>query len=92
MMASKKARTNTRKIAIPQDIPTEFELGDTAADIQRRVERVKREQREREEDEKPHKEREERERGNTTDRKHSRRRQQVKRQRTEESESEMDLE
>ena len=34
-----------RKIEVPRDIPTEFELGDTAADIQSR--REEREQRER---------------------------------------------
>ena len=35
-----------RRIEVPTDTPTEFELGDTAADIQRR--REKREWRERE--------------------------------------------
>ena len=38
------SRTNVRKIEIPTDTLTEFELGDTAAAIQRR--REEREQRE----------------------------------------------
>ena len=29
----KKATKNVRKIEVPTDTPTEFELGDTAADI-----------------------------------------------------------
>ena len=49
-----------RKIEIPTDTPTEFELGDTAADIEKR--REKREQREREREKAEKKEREERER------------------------------
>ena len=44
-----------RKIEVPTETPPEFELGDTAADIQRR--RQKREQREREEAEKQQEER-----------------------------------
>ena len=44
MMAPKKATNNPRKIEVPTDTPTEFELRDTAADIRtRRVERLKRE-------------------------------------------------
>ena len=44
-MGPKKGRRNVRKIEAPTDTPTKFELGDTAADIQRR--REEREQRER---------------------------------------------
>ena len=32
----KKGRKNVRKIKVPTDTPTEFELGDTAADTQMR--------------------------------------------------------
>ena len=46
-MGPKKGR-KVRKIEIPTDTPTGSELGDTAADIQRRWE--KREQRDREEE------------------------------------------
>ena len=35
-----------RKIEVPTDTPTEFELGDTAADIQRRREKSEARQRE----------------------------------------------
>ena len=42
MMSPKKARENPRYIKVPADIPTEFELGDTAADIQKRREKRKR--------------------------------------------------
>ena len=38
MIAPKKARKNVRKIEAPTDTPTEFELGDTAADIQKKRE------------------------------------------------------
>ena len=34
----KMARKNVRKIEVPTDTPTEFELGDTTSDIQRRRE------------------------------------------------------
>ena len=44
-MGPKKGRKNVSKIEVPRDKPTESELGDKAADIQRR--REKREQRER---------------------------------------------
>ena len=43
-MGPKKGRMNVRKIAVSTDTPTKFELGDTAADIQRS--REEREQRE----------------------------------------------
>ena len=43
-MGPKKVRGNMRKIEVPTDSPTEFELRDTVADIQRR--RNEREQRE----------------------------------------------
>ena len=46
-MGSKKGR-RIRKIKVPTDTPTEFELGDTTADIQRR--RKEREARERKEE------------------------------------------
>ena len=49
-MGNKKARKNVRMIEVPVDTPTEFKLGDTAADIQRKIE--EREQREQEEAEK----------------------------------------
>ena len=42
-MGTKKGRRNVRKIEIPTDTPTECELGDTAADIQRRKEMEHRE-------------------------------------------------
>ena len=35
-------KRNVRKIEVPTDTPTEFELGDTAADIQRRREEATR--------------------------------------------------
>ena len=47
MMATEKASKNSRKIEVPTDKATEFELGHTASDIQRR--RVGSQQREREE-------------------------------------------
>ena len=50
----KKARRNVRKIEVPTDTPTEYELGDTAADIQRKREEGK--QREREDSEKQQRE------------------------------------
>ena len=37
-MVSKKARKNERKTEVSKNTPTEFELGDTVVDIQRRVE------------------------------------------------------
>ena len=37
-MGPKKGRRNVKKIEVPTDTSTEFELGDTAADIQRRRE------------------------------------------------------
>ena len=37
-MDPKKGRRNMRKIDVPTDTPTEFDLGDTAADIQRKRE------------------------------------------------------
>ena len=44
MMASKKAKNGTWKIGVPTYTHMEFELGDTAADIQkRREEREKKE-------------------------------------------------
>ena len=43
-MGPKKSRKNVRKIEVPTNTPTEFDLGDTTAGIQRR--REKREQRE----------------------------------------------
>ena len=46
-MGPKKGRRNVRMIEVPADKHTEFELGDTAADIQ--SSREEREQREREE-------------------------------------------
>ena len=46
-MGPKKCRKNVRKTEVLTDTPTEFELGDTVADIQRRR-REEREQRERE--------------------------------------------
>ena len=49
-MGPKKARKNVRKLEVPTDTPTMFELADTAADIKRR--REEREQRERKESEK----------------------------------------
>ena len=58
-MGPKKLRKNVRKIQVLTDTPTEFELGYTAADIERR--RVDREQREREEAEKHQREERERE-------------------------------
>ena len=54
-MGPEKARKNVRKIDVPTDTPTGFELGDTAADYQRRRkqtekgERVKEEKQQREE-------------------------------------------
>ena len=48
-MGLKKARKNVKKIEVPTDTPTEFELGYTAADIQREAEKQQREEREREE-------------------------------------------
>ena len=45
-MDAKKDRRNVRKIEVPRDTATEFELGDIAPDIQRK--REEREQRERE--------------------------------------------
>ena len=56
-MSHKKGR-GVRKIEVPKDTPTVFELGDTAADIQRR--REERDQREREREEEALKQREER--------------------------------
>ena len=53
-MAPKKVRKNVRKVEVPKDIPTEFELRYTAADMQKR--RAKREQREREKAEKQQRE------------------------------------
>ena len=53
-MGPKKSRKNVRKIVNPTDTPTGFELGDTAADIQRR--RQKRELRERNKAEKQQRE------------------------------------
>ena len=53
-MGPKQGRKNARKIEIPRDTPTDFKLGDTAADIQRM--REEREQREREEVEKQQRE------------------------------------
>ena len=47
-MGPKKGRRNVRKIEVPTHIPKEFELGDTAADIQRK--REEGEQRAREEE------------------------------------------
>ena len=47
-MEPKKARRAVVKIEIPTDTPTDFELGDTAADLQREREEI--EQREREEE------------------------------------------
>ena len=58
-MGPQKARKYVKKVEVPTDTPTEFELGDTAADIQRRQERQQREreaekqQREENEREKP---------------------------------------
>ena len=49
-----KSRKNVRKIEVPTDTSEEFELGDKAADFQRR--REEREQRDREEAEKQQKE------------------------------------
>ena len=49
-MCPKKGRRNVRKVEIPTDTPTEFELGDTAADIQRQ--REEKEQRKRKETQK----------------------------------------
>ena len=53
-MGLKNAQKNVRKIEVPTDTPSGFELGDTAADTQRR--REEREQREREETEKQQRE------------------------------------
>ena len=39
-MGPKMGRKNVRKIEIPTDTPTEFEFGDTVADIQRRREEI----------------------------------------------------
>ena len=36
-MGPKMSRKNVRKIEVPIDTSTEFELGDTTADIQRRI-------------------------------------------------------
>ena len=59
-MGPKKAKKNVKKIGVQTDTPTEFELGNTAADIQRM--REEREQREGEEEEEAEKQqREERE-------------------------------
>ena len=58
-IGSKMSRKHVRKIDIPTDTHTEFVLGDTAADIQRR--REEREQREREEADKQQREERERE-------------------------------
>ena len=44
-MGPKKGRRNVRKVEVPKHTPIEFELGDAAADIQRRGK--EREQRER---------------------------------------------
>ena len=46
-MVPKRGRKNVRKIKVPTCTPIEIELGDTAADIQSRME--EREQRQREE-------------------------------------------
>ena len=84
-----------RKIEVPKDIPTEFELGYTAADIQRRREET--EHREREEAEKQQRkerERKEARRVETPQAETSQTEEGVakKKHRTEESESEMDTE
>ena len=42
-MGPKKSRKNARKIEIPTDTPKEFDLGDTAANIQGRGQREKEE-------------------------------------------------
>ena len=39
-MSPNKARKDVRKIDVPTNIPTEFELGDTSGNIQRREERT----------------------------------------------------
>ena len=57
-------RGRRRKIEVPRDTQPQFELGDTAEDIERRRrEREERDQRERIEQEERDKERRERERG-----------------------------
>ena len=56
-------RGRRRKIEVPKDTQPQFELGDTAADIERRREREERGERERIEQEERDRERMERERG-----------------------------
>ena len=65
-MGPKKARRNLRKTEVPTDTPTEFELGDTAAVLQRR--REEREQGDRKEAEKKQRERGDQEGRNSTGR------------------------
>ena len=56
-------RGRKRKIEVPTDTQPQFELGDTAEDIERRREREEREERERIEQEERDRERMEREEG-----------------------------
>ena len=56
-------RGRRRKIEVPTDTQPQFELGDTAEDIERRREREERDERERIEQEKTDRERMEREEG-----------------------------
>ena len=85
-MGPEKGRKNVRKIEVPTDTPTEFELGDTAADIQRREDR---EQREKEAEKQQREEREEAKTAETPQ-SHSEEGVAEKRPRTDTSNSEMD--
>ena len=89
-MGPKKVERNVRKTKVPTDTPTEFELGDTAADIQRR--REKREQGEKEAEKQQRKEREgEEARRVKNSQPHTEEGVAKTRPRTERSDSEMDI-